>query len=178
MSQHDFKPASLFYKRPSKSARILYNSCGCLVILMILTAIALPSYLNSVNRAPQSEAKQYVSSLNKGQQAYYAEKNAFSTSIEALELGLKTETTNYKYSLRVTKQAAFNYGVSKQKKAKSYVGGVLLVPVYPNDPKDAMTTSSISILCEADAPGTMKPAEPTYQNGKLICGQDTTQVTK
>lgn len=178
MSQHDFKPLSLFYKRPSKSARILYNGCGCLVILMFLTAIALPSFLASTNTPKQSEAKQYVSSINKGQQAYYAEKNAFSTSIETLELGVKTETNNYKYSIIVTNQAAFNYAVSKQKKEKSYVGGVLLVPVYPNDPKDAMTTSSIFILCEADAPGTLKPAEPIYQNGEVICGKGTTAVTK
>ncbi|MEG4283700.1 type IV pilin-like G/H family protein [Microcoleus sp. A006_D1] len=176
MSQHDFKPASLFYKRASKSARILYDGCGCLVILMFLTAIAMPSFLNMANKSKQSEAKQYVSSLNKGQQAYYAEKNAFSTSIEALGLGLKTETTNYKYLLFVTNKAALNYSVSKQKKEKSYVGGVFLVPDYPTAPKNAMTTQSI--LCEADSPGTIELAEPTYQNGKLICGKGTTQVTK
>jgi hypothetical protein len=65
MSQQNFKPASLFHKRPSKSARVLYNGCGCLVILMILTAIAMPSYLNMTRRATYSEAKQYVSSMNR-----------------------------------------------------------------------------------------------------------------
>ncbi|MCW6051913.1 type IV pilin-like G/H family protein [Lyngbya sp. CCAP 1446/10] len=164
----------------SKPAIISVDGCGCLVLLMcigVMGAIALPSVLSMASKAKQSEGKQYVSSLNKGQQAYYAEKNAFSTSIEALGLGLKTETTNYKYSLRVTKQAAFNYGVSKQKKAKSYVGGVFLVPAAPNAPKNAMITSS-TILCKADSPGTIEPAEPTYQNGKLMCGKGTTEVTK
>jgi len=165
------------YNLPSSSP----NGCGCLVLLMcigVIGAIALPSVLSMASKAKQSEGKQYVSSLNKGQQAYYAENNAFSTSIEALGLGFKTETNNYKYSIRVTKQAAFNYGVSKQKKAKSYVGGVLIVPVDPNAPKNAMITSSISILCEADSRGTIKPAEPTYQNGEVICGKGTTEVTK
>ena len=171
MSQHDFKPASLFYKRPSKSARILYNGCGCLVILMILTAIALPVYLNRVSRPPKSEAKQYLSSMNKAQQAYYAEKSNFATSMAALGIGIKTETTNYKYSLRVTKKSAFNYGLSKQKKLPSYVGGFLLVT-----DGDAKTTSSI--LCKSDSPGTIEPAEPIYQNGKIICGKGTTAVTK
>lgn len=155
----------------SKPAIISANGCGCLVLLMcigLITAIVLPSFLNMANKAKQSEAKQYVSSMNKGQQAYYAENTKFSTSIAALGLGLKTETTNYKYSVRATKQAAFNYGVSKQKTEKSYVGGVFLFP--------AKTTSSI--LCEADDRGTIKPAEPIYQNGNFICSSGTKEVTK
>ena len=171
MRQEDFKPASLFYKRPSKSARILYNGCGCLVILMILTAIALPPYLQATKKAGRSEAKQYVSSMNKAQQAYYAEKGNWATSIAALGIGIKAETTNYKYAIRMTKEGILNYGISKQKKLPSYVGGALLVT-----DGEAKTTSSI--LCEADSPGTIEPAEPTYQNGKVICGKGTTELTR
>lgn len=171
------KISQLMRQEDSKSNNTLLNGCGCLVLLMCI-GVALPSFLNMANKAKQSEAKQYVGSMNRAQQAKFAENNAFSTSIEALGLGLKTETTNYKYSLRATKQAAFHYAVSKQKQEKSFVGGVLLVPVDPNAPKNAMITSSISILCEADSPGTIKPAEPTYQNGKLICGKGTTEVSK
>ena len=149
----------------------LLNGCGCLVILvilMILTAIALPSFLAMANKSKQSEGKQYVSSMNKGQQAYFAEKSAFATSIADLEIGIKTETTNYKYSTRATKTASFNYAVAKEKNLTSSVGGVFLVP--------AKTTSSI--LCEADDRGTIEPAEPTYQNGEVICGKGTTLVSK
>ncbi|MEG4913815.1 MULTISPECIES: type IV pilin-like G/H family protein [unclassified Microcoleus] len=158
------------------------RGCGCLLLIAgigVLNGIALPFYLNNTNRSKQSEAKQYVSSMNKAQQAYFAEKSVFSTSVNALELGIKTETTNYKYSLRATKQTAFNYGVSKQLQLKSYVGGVFRVPVKkvePNAAKDGITT--ISIFCQADSPGTIKPAEPTYEKGKIDCGQGTRQVTK
>jgi type II secretory pathway pseudopilin PulG len=144
-----------------------------------MNGIALPLFLNSTNRSKQSEAKQYVSSMNKAQQAYFAEKSVFSSSVNALGLGIKTETTNYKYSVRATKQTAFNYGVSKQPELKSYVGGVFLVPVKKIDPnagKDGITT--ISIFCEGDSPGTIKPAEPTYENGKSACGKGTTKVTR
>ncbi len=48
--------------------------------------------------------------------------------------------------------------------------------VDANAAKDEITTSSI--LCEADDRGTIEPAEPIYQNGKLICGKGTTAVTK
>jgi type II secretory pathway pseudopilin PulG len=158
------------------------SGCGCLVLLMcigVLTAIALPSYMSSVNKAKQSEAKQYVSLLNKGQKTYYVKNTGFSNSIDALRLGIKAETTNYKYSTRVTEQAAFNYGVSKQEELKSYVGAVFVFPakeVDPNAAKDEMTTTYI--LCEANNPGTIEPAKPIYQNGKVICGKDTTEMSR
>ncbi|MBD1886577.1 type IV pilin-like G/H family protein [Microcoleus vaginatus] len=164
-----------------------YNGCGCLLLLMgivVIGAIALPSFLNGSNKpmiskAKQSEAKQYVGSMNKAQQAYFADNNAFSSSLKALGLGIKTETTNFKYSIRATKKAAFNYAVSKQKDLKSYVGGVFLVPAKnfePNAAKEEITTTSI--LCEAESPGTIKPAEPTYENGKIACGKGTKQLSK
>ncbi|MEG3988082.1 type IV pilin-like G/H family protein [Microcoleus sp. S28C3] len=159
-----------------------YNGCGCLLLLMgigVMGAIALPSFLNASNKPMISEAKQYVGSMSRGQQAYFAEKSAFSSSVKALEIGIKTETTNYKYSVRATKKAAFGYGVSKDKQLKSYVGGVFLVPAKnfePNAAKEEITTTSI--LCRADFPGTIKPAEPTYENGKIACGKGTIEVTK
>jgi type IV pilus assembly protein PilA len=159
-----------------------YNGCGCLLLLMgieVISAIAMPSFLNTNNTPMISEAKQYVGSMNKAQQADFAEKSAFATSVNPLGIGIKTETTNYKYSVRATKQTAFNYGVSKKPELKSYIGGVFLVPAKnfePNAAKDEITTTSI--LCGPDFPGTIKPAEPTYQNGKTACGKGTREVTK
>ncbi|XZO00375.1 MAG: type IV pilin-like G/H family protein [Microcoleus sp.] len=162
-------------QQDSKSASILPNGCGCLLLLMgigvIGAAIALPPFLYTSNNYRPPEAKNYVSSMNKGQQAYFAENSVFGTSVEALGLGIKTETTNFKYSVSTSKKAAFNYGVSKQKEFKSYVGGVFVVSV-----KDGSSTTRI--LCIADSPGTIKPPEPTNQNGKIACGTGTTEVTK
>ncbi|MEG5033041.1 type IV pilin-like G/H family protein [Microcoleus sp. AT3-D2] len=159
-----------------------YNGCGCLLLLMgigVMGAIALPSFLNQGGKAKQSENKQYVGSMNRAQQAVFIETSAFATSFDALGLGIKTETTNFKYSIRVTKKAAFNYGVSKKNDLKTYVGGVFLVPAKnfePNAAKEERTTTSI--FCQADSPGTIKPAEPTYENGKIACGKGTKPVTR
>jgi type II secretory pathway pseudopilin PulG len=157
-----------------------YNGCGCLLLLMVIVvigAIALPSFLASPRDKTRTfEAKQYLSSMNRAQKALFIEKSAFATSVDALGLGIKTETTNFKYSIRATKKAAFNYAVAKQNDLKSYVGGVFLVPAKnfdPNTAKEEIPTTSI--LCEADLPGTIKPAEPTYENGKIACGKGTTQ---
>lgn len=165
------------YNLPS----FLPKGCGCLVLLILLTPIIGVLFLSfflcgNTNKPKQSEAKQYIGSMNRAQQAYYPENSAFGNSVDGLGIGIKTETSNYKYSLRATKQAAFHYAVSKQKQEKSFVGGVFLVPAYPNAPKNEMMTQGI--LCGADSSGTIKLAEPTYQNGKLICGKGTTQVTK
>ena len=160
------------------------NGCGCLLLLIgivVIGAIALPSFMGASNRGKNKteEAKQYVSSMSKGQQAYFAENNAFSSSVKALGITIKTETRNFKYSIRATKKAAFNYAVSKGKNLKSYVGAVFVVPAKnfePNAAKEEITTTYI--LCVADFTGPIKPAEPTYENGKSACGKGTTQVSR
>ncbi|MEG4988848.1 type IV pilin-like G/H family protein [Microcoleus sp. BR0-C5] len=160
-----------------------YNGCGCLLLLMgivvVIGGIAMPSYLKKVWNIKQAEAKDYVRSINKGQQAYLAEKSVFSTSVKAVKIGIKTETENYKYSLMTTKKATFNYGVSKQKDLKSFVGGVFVIPATKVESNASTNkTTTTSILCRADSAGTSKPAEPTYENGKIACGKGTTEVTK
>jgi type IV pilus assembly protein PilA len=195
-------------QKDSQSNSPLPKGCGCSLLIFVgliganfllgqplfLTfaikdkqvEIYLPSFLsifmNNAYKAQQSEAKQYVSLVNKGQQAYFVENSSFGNSVAALGLGLKIETNNYKYSIRATKTAAFNYGVSKKPELKSYLGGVFIVPVSPNAPQDAMTTTAI--LCETEARPLFRfkpadePAEPTYQNGEVICGKGTTLVSK
>ncbi|WP_449416941.1 type IV pilin-like G/H family protein [Phormidium nigroviride] len=153
--------------------------CGCFLLLMLIGAfgaIAYPLFFACrSNKSPSSEAKQYVGSMNRAQQAYFAEKSAFATSVDALGLGIKTETTNYKYSVRATKNAAFNYGISKKRELKSYVGGTFLIPTKPYQ-ENVITT--ISILCSTDKPGIITPLPPRFENGVLVCGTGTTSVTK
>lgn len=152
--------------------------------------IFVPSFLSWANNVKQGEAKQYVSSLNKGQQAYFAQNSSFSNSVAALELGLRTETNQYKYSTRSTKTAAFNYAVAKKPELKSYFGGIFLVPIPankldPNARRDEMTTVSIFCQTEKRPLFTVKqtdlpdePGEPIYQNGEVICGKGTTKLTR
>ena len=69
-----------------------------IIIIGILSAIALPSFLNQAKKARQSEAKTYVGSLNRGQQAFYTENDAFTSSIDAMGVGIATQTANYVYT--------------------------------------------------------------------------------
>ena len=145
------------------------------VTVGILSAIALPSFLCSPNKAKQPEPKQYVASMNKGQQAIYAEDGAFSNSINGLGLGLKTQTTNYNYSIIATKNAAFSYGVARSNNLTSYVGAVFLVPVSQAANNDKTT---VSILCAANSPGNTQPPDPILQNGNPVCAAGSRVVIK
>ncbi|MFO7143639.1 pesticin [Arthrospira sp. PCC 8006] len=70
-----------------------------IIIIGILSAIALPSFLNQANKARESEAKTYVGSINRAQQARLMETGDFTTSITQLGLGVSSATANYTYNL-------------------------------------------------------------------------------
>jgi prepilin-type N-terminal cleavage/methylation domain-containing protein len=112
-----------------------------IIIIGILSAIALPSFLNQANKAKQTEAKQYIASINKGQQAFYAENTKFGSNISVLGIGLKTQTSNYKYNLTNLADGATAGAAPANIALRAYAGAVGLVPTG-----EAKTTSTI--LCE------------------------------
>lgn len=69
-----------------------------IIIIGILSAIALPAFLNQAAKARQSEAKQTLGALNRGQQSYRTESNQFSPKISYLALGVKESTPNFGFS--------------------------------------------------------------------------------
>jgi len=70
-----------------------------IIIIGILAAIALPSFLNQANKARLAEAKTYVVSMSRLQQAYYMEKGRFTDDINRLSLGTTTSTASYSYRI-------------------------------------------------------------------------------
>jgi len=126
-----------------------------IIIIGILAAIALPSFLSQSNKAKQSEAKTYVGSLNKGQQAYFTEKGAFGTDISILGVGIKTQTVNYTYATTVagtagTSQTALSTSslINAGSGLKNYSGMVSLTQAGA-----ASDVTSVAIMCETNAPG-------------------------
>lgn len=141
-----------------------------IIIIGILSAIALPSFLNQANKAKQSEAKTYVGSMNKGQQAYYAENNTFSTSIDSLGVGIKTQTSNYLYSCTGSGNAGSScFGNSTNTQSlRSYAGSVYFLTTAATG-GDATTSS---ILCETGSPGIF----PAFTAGASDCPANTRLV--
>ena len=141
-----------------------------IIIIGILAAIALPSFLNQANKAKQSEAKTYVGSMNRAQQAYYLEKNAFvsaTTAIGDLGLGIAATTANYKYVIAGTNAASTNQAQQVQGVAsplKAYLGGVTVGTIAATS-----EATTLSVLCEADKAAIITTtllgdAEVTYAN--------------
>jgi type IV pilus assembly protein PilA len=70
-----------------------------IIIIGLLAAIALPSFLNQANKARFAEAKSYVGTMSRLQQAYYLEKKVFADDITRLSLGANTSSSSFTYSV-------------------------------------------------------------------------------
>lgn len=172
--QNDFTQPAPSNKPNNSTVWILVAAgvgCGCLVlpiVIGIIAAIALPSFLNQASKAKQAEAKQYVGSMMRAEQATYLDKEAFANSIAELNLGIKPETLNYRYQvspqLGKTKSVMITAS-SKQPTLKSYTGAVFAIPKGKNSP-------TVTALCETDratpTPPTM-PAAPKDELSPIEC---------
>ncbi|MTJ52445.1 prepilin-type N-terminal cleavage/methylation domain-containing protein [Anabaena sp. UHCC 0253] len=100
-----------------------------IIIIGILSAIALPSFLNQAAKAKQSEAKTYIGSVNRAQQSYRIENTQFATDIAKLEIGIPTSTPSYEYEVTVggVSTAEFEAKALDAKSLKSFSGGVVIL---------------------------------------------------
>lgn len=138
-----------------------------LVIIGLLATIALPSFLNQANKGKQSEAKQYISSINKAQQIFYLEESRFASTIEELGLGINLETKNYIYNISVSeKTRTIATATAKEDGLKSYTGAVFLV-------KNAEGyDTTITAICETKRPSKTPPATPELVGSNIQCVPD------
>jgi type IV pilus assembly protein PilA len=139
-------------KKKNEEGFTLIELLVVIIIIGILSAIALPSFLNQANKARQSEAKTYVGSINRGMQSYYLENaNNFTTIVTELSLGIAPATENYKYEIESSKPAEFATVKARavNKALKSYAGIVFTSDQTVSTIKETVT---MALLCEAKVP--------------------------
>ncbi|MEO1148124.1 MAG: type IV pilin-like G/H family protein [Cyanobacteria bacterium J06638_22] len=67
------------------------------VVVGILSAMAMPSFLRQSNKARQTEAETYVGAINRAQQAYHMENLEFA-NLPDLEMSVRSNTDAYTYA--------------------------------------------------------------------------------
>ncbi|NEP19562.1 MAG: prepilin-type N-terminal cleavage/methylation domain-containing protein [Leptolyngbya sp. SIO4C1] len=156
-------------KKKQEGGFTLIELLVVIIIIGILAAIALPSFLNQANKAKQSEAKTYTGSMNRAQQAYYLENGEFAppTSFNELGLGIASQTENYDYSIVYGSASQVgSLGAPRPNKdsIKQYVG---LVNVGTTTGTATGEATTLAALCEAKAapinngPRDLEPANVT-----------------
>lgn len=121
-----------------------------IIIIGILAAIALPSFLNQTAKAKQSEAKSTISSVNSAQNVYRNENTGFASSMSDLALGLATKSASYDYKIVAGTVAADEtqiQSINSDTALKAYTGANVRFT-------DASKQSAVAtILCEAKTAG-------------------------
>ena len=153
--------------RKSDQGFTLIELLVVIIIIGILSAIALPSFLNQASKAKESESKQYIGSANRAQQAYYLEKNTFSSDWTELGLGVKTSTTNYTYAI-VDPGASSVVNVSYSNNTntlRSHLGGVGIG--FTNATDGEATT--LAALCQQEKPGSTDTSKVAFSTAGPSC---------
>jgi type IV pilus assembly protein PilA len=153
------------------------------IIIGVLAAIALPSLLNQVSKARQSEAKQNVGAINRAQQAYYLENaNKFTSGLADLAIGIKSATENFQYTISLGSTndaglAAANIAAARAAKLKSYTGIVYSVSQTVGTVVESLTQAT---LCEAVSANNANTVQTVTAGGIATgaCGTITTPAMK
>lgn len=166
----------------SSMKKVKFRLLGCLSIVSvfgILGAIAFPSFLDQAGKAKHSHAYVVLGAMNRAQQTKLSENRRFANSVDALDIGIKTQTTNFRYSVIATKMAAFSYIIPYQNdiKLSGSVGAVFIVPTTSENPQvDRNEITTVSIKCWAISPYKIRPANPLLKNGQPKCGAGTEEI--
>ena len=147
--------------RPGES-RPTEFSAGAIFLQKVANTTALPRNTQIVDLAAQrrqgreSEGEQYIGSMNRAQQAFYAENKKFATEIDELGLGIEKETENYRYQIVPQSGSIPSIMMTAEAKIpelKSYTGAVFVIKVNDED-------TTVSLTCGTDKPSTTPPAMP------------------
>jgi type IV pilus assembly protein PilA len=140
-----------------------------IIIIGILVAIALPTFLNQTAKSKESEGRQYVGTANRAQTAYRAEHNQFAATFDVLALGSgltggsTTTTTNYSYTIAGNDSTATITATARDTALKGYYGANLR---YVNGANQIAISSKI---CEAVTPGTTAPGTGNFTATEPEC---------
>jgi type IV pilus assembly protein PilA len=130
-----------------------------IVIIGVLSAIALPSFLNQSAKARGSEAKANLGSMNRAQQAYRLENGTFASSINSLKAVASFSGNGqfYNYSITGATNTASVSADPLQQSFKVYDAGVSI----------GLNTSFFQVICESVG---VKSSSSNIATAQLVSG--------
>jgi type IV pilus assembly protein PilA len=158
----------LVRKNKDNSGFTLIELLVVIIIVGVLAAIALPSFLNQIGKARGSEGKTNVGTINRSQQAYRLETNTFAPALTNLDARISGKFYSYTVGSTASSTAATVSAVSTSVAAtaelKTYSGAVAQSGDFFGQ-----------VICESTSVGgaVPTPAAPTASATKGVCTNGT-----
>lgn len=116
----------LLGKKKNNEGFTLIELLVVIIIVGVLAAIALPSFLSQIGKARGSEAKSSLGTINRAQQAYRLERNNFSTNLGGLDAQINGKFYAYDIQTAGGTVASFATATAETTEAdlKGYSAGV------------------------------------------------------
>lgn len=136
------------------------------IIIGILSAITLPSFLNQTSKARETEPIQNLKYILNRQQEYYQENGGrFASTWDELSTGLPQESSSYNYSLFEAEQSTGVIINSRNEDLNSFLGGIKATNIR-GQPK------FLVIQCRSIKRGDiLKPESLLIGKNQVLCGK-------
>ncbi|MBD2124225.1 type IV pilin-like G/H family protein [Trichocoleus sp. FACHB-262] len=134
-------------------------------------------FLTMACKRMEADGKAVTETANRVQQVHYFERGKFIESMDALDIGVKSQMNWYAHSMQVTPTSAFFYAVPTGKMAsvrRGYVGAVFLNKAS----KDDIDNVPLEIVCEAVGRKAILKIKPLLQNGSPTCPEGSVQTKR
>ncbi|MEM9451506.1 MAG: type IV pilin-like G/H family protein [Cyanobacteria bacterium P01_E01_bin.6] len=133
-----------------------------IVIMGVLSAIAIPSFISFTVRARHAEARNYIGSINRAQQAHFAVKEEFADGLTTLGIGMPVVTRNYTYEVLDSEFVTTVLAQPRRDNLRGHAGVAGLITILNGLAIDSAVCVSLRI-------GTDSTEQGSIQNNSALC---------
>ncbi|MGL5063787.1 MAG: trypsin-like peptidase domain-containing protein [Microcoleus sp.] len=128
----------------------------------------------AARQATAPGAQSALQALMRGQQTFRSRNGSFTGVVNLLQrsFNIQLPLSKFNFAIHTTTRGAYHYAIPTNANQRAYVGAVFLT--------DAATKNNpvtVSIVCETDRASNIRPPDPLYVQGQLICRPGTSPLT-